>query len=511
MRVAIVGGGAAGLSTALHLAPLVTQGYLCGPIDVYDTGSSDSSKGRDIGVGIWSTALDPFRTSSADSHQLVYQDMTRRGTFIRDVGYRTPSGQWLAESRLDGTIPDLLFLREKDMMAALRKAVHLEEQRGNISMQNGKVGSIYEESTEPWSSKLMIEKKDGADTTTRDYHLIVAADGMDSVLRKTYGGLANERQRLTGTSALPSPLDLPDNNHKTQSEVWGVAAGQEEATGTQDREYTVFRGNSPMSSKEPGLEKSFQTWGEGRSMRFATVPMTYPGSDGTREERQVWFITINDDSISSEPSPEKRKEKLLETFADWHDPIGQLVRSTPPQDILMERAMAHKHCLGPVGNFNGVISQIRRRNATSSGKGPALVFVGDAFMTVDPILAQGFSMGMEGAADLATALEAAVQEPQRPEFSQLSFDPYVLRKELKGRHDKRLKRLICLLRATELVQALGQPKCGTFLGWLSRDILRPLMRLTPIAIKTPIFNYMLKYSLGVAGSGSDDVDANKKD
>jgi hypothetical protein len=62
-----------------------------------------------------------------------------------------------------------------------------------------------------------------------------------------------------------------------------------------------------------------------------------------------------------------------------------------------------------------------------------------------------------------------------------------------------------------LVQALGQPAGGTFLGWLSRDVLRPLMRLTPSAIKTPIFNYMLKYSLGVARTVSDAESVEEKD
>lgn len=75
MRVAIVGGGAAGLSTALHLSPLVEKGLISSPIDVYEKGIKESSShnhktneqesqysgsgsiGRDIGVGLWSTAL----------------------------------------------------------------------------------------------------------------------------------------------------------------------------------------------------------------------------------------------------------------------------------------------------------------------------------------------------------------------------------------------------------------------------------------------------------------------
>jgi hypothetical protein len=76
----------------------------------------------------------------------------------------------------------------------------------------------------------------------------------------------------------------------------------------------------------------------------------------------------------------------------------------------------------------------------------------------------------------------------------------MLRQELKGRHDNRLQRLICLLRATEMVQALGQPTTGTLAGFVTRDVIRPLMRLTPDFIKTPVFNAVLKYSLGLPQS-----------
>jgi hypothetical protein len=200
LRVAVVGGGAAGLSTALHLAPLVAQGLIAGPIDVYD--SNERHHGRDIGVGIWSTALEGFDDDdddkTIDSHRLVYQDMTRVGTFIGKVGYRSPSGAWLAESNLQqqkplssssssarssfSSLPQLLFLRECDMIAALQKAVHLEVQRGNVMLHTGsnyKVKSILEDSsTEPWAAPLVLKGNNNAEAsseiTERDYHLIVA-------------------------------------------------------------------------------------------------------------------------------------------------------------------------------------------------------------------------------------------------------------------------------------------------------------------------------------------------
>lgn len=258
-------------------------------------------------------------------------------------------------------------------------------------------------------------------------------------------------------------------------------------------------------------------------MRFATVPMQYPSAGAKCDnERQVWFITIEDDTINNEPDPVRRRDLLLEAFRDWHDPIRQTVLATPPEDILMERALAHRHCMGPVLNFNSnVVKNLSGRRPPSSGEGPAIVFVGDAMMTVDPILAQGFTMAMEGAALLRTSIENSCIMPEQPQQHQsvqppltpaggntpgssmsekdppLAFDPIRLRRELKARHLRRMDRLICLLRATELVQALGQPSSGNTTGMFNTKILRPLTKLTPDFIKTPIFDAILRYSLGL--------------
>jgi 2-polyprenyl-6-methoxyphenol hydroxylase-like FAD-dependent oxidoreductase len=494
MRIAIVGGGAAGLSSALHLAPLVASGSVEGPIDIYDVPGPQ----RGIGVGIWSTALDPFRASSEESHKFVIEEFNRKGRYLSDVGYRTPNGDWLARSRLGGeNMPDLIFIREMDMLDTLHKAVQLEEERGTVKLYSGtdyQVQSVAEDSSEPWSAGLWI----GTGLTDRDYHLIVAADGMNSTIRKMYGGYVCERSRLTGTAALNAPMDLSDSND-TVVDNWHTT-GQAVATSTQDRNYTVFRGVSHLSNDEIGLNRSFQTWGEGQSMRFATVPLTYPTEDGSggRKEREVWFITIDKDEIIQEPDPAKRRDLLLKEFETWHDPIRQLVEATPPDEILMERALAHKHSMTPVVNFNEIITRIRQTAPPSTGNGPAIAFIGDAYMCVDPILAQGFTFSMEGAALLKTALDASlITTKKKINYLPLDFDPFQLRQELKGRHDGRLQRLICLLRATEMVQALGQPTSGTIIGFMSKHVIRTLMRVTPDIIKTPIFNAVAKYSLGL--------------
>lgn len=228
-------------------------------------------------------------------------------------------------------------------------------------------------------------------------------------------------------------------------------------------------------------------------MRFATVKMGCPTKErlGKPDEKQVWFITIDDNEIVSEPNPQKRKEMLLDAFSKWHQPICEMVEATPADEILAERAMAHRHSVAPVDDMNDLLKRIRGKRPPSSQRGPAMIFIGDAFMTVDPILAQGFSVGMEAAADFPSSIETSCVH-----YENLLFDPYLLRKELKSRHDRRVDRLVCLLRATEIVQALGQPRDGTLTGFLAKRVIRPSMRITPNFVKMAIFNAMLRYSLG---------------
>jgi len=341
-----------------------------------------------------------------------------------------------------------------------------------------RVQDIVQQNPFAWSSQLLLEDDQFSE---RDYHLIIAADGTNSLLRQKYGGYA-QRKRLLNTNFVDTKKD------QAEATSWELDR-QAQATAIEDRKYSVLRGNAPMSNEEIG-GISFQTWGENHSMRFAAVPLVHPSPDG-RVEKQVWFATTSSEEVITENDPEKRKEKLLEAFSTWHDPIAAMIKSTPAEEILIEPAMAHRHSMEPVSNIHSLLSNIHGKSPSSAGPGPAMLFLGDSYMTVDPILAQGFTLAMEGAHALVSSLKSSC-EPTKD--GSMAFDPYRLRQELQDRHDQRNNRLISLLRATEVAQALGQP--SNFVGLLSRFIVRPCMMLTPGFIKTPIFNAMLKYSLG---------------
>ena len=243
LRIAVVGGGAAGMTAALHLSPLVAAGLIHGPIDVYEStavkrikkqqdvntntvtrnntssssGHTESGEhggkqllpgsgalGRDIGVGIWSTAWWPFLKSlqlgmqtsivgdannndgdsnsyddislqlqkekNRQSYQTLLQDLEACGSYVGDVGYRTPNGSWLVKSELnaepyginnlldaennnnnnnnnaddatnnksiDNIDPALLFVREKDLLSCLRNAIKIEQRLGTVKYHSG--------------------------------------------------------------------------------------------------------------------------------------------------------------------------------------------------------------------------------------------------------------------------------------------------------------------------------------------------------------------------------------
>mmetsp|Transcript_8545 Transcript_8545/g.12909 ORF Transcript_8545/g.12909 Transcript_8545/m.12909 type:complete len:660 (+) Transcript_8545:118-2097(+) len=594
LRVAIVGGGAAGMTTALHLSPLVAAGLIQGPIDVYEANNVKTSNksrtsghtisgttteggkqlysgsgalGRHIGVGIWSTAWWPFLRSlekgyndankNRQSYKTLLKDLEACGSYVKDVGYRSPNGSWLVKSQLnaspygiddllhgttesngsksiDNDDPALLFVREKDLLSCLRNAIKIEQKMGTVKYNYGvKVESINAVNGNMGS--LELHPTNGTDSTTTttspQYHLIIAADGLRSSLRSRYAG----HQSIHATS-LGIESSSQDDIENSLENHWEHTRGHREATKVENREYIVFRGNAPKltaaAAGEDGSD-SFQTWGCSKSMRFAAVPFRhadedledddeesnsghYSQTDAFKErqkDEEVWFATINDPvfidaykNSNSTMDAEERKKLLIDAFGSWHNPVKTLIETTPAEDIMYEMALAHKHNASPVFDIKTIMDferwKLNRKNKGNSckvtpiigpGPGPILVFIGDSMMTIDPVLAQGFTMAMESGASIARSIERALSNSP-------AYSPALLRHELGERQVRRERRLLHLLRSTELVQRLAQPNGFAI---FARYFVRPLMKLCPDGIKQGVFNFMIRYSLGLTGGERD--------
>ena len=207
----------------------------------------------------------------------------------------------------------------------------------------------------------------------------------------------------------------------------------------------------------------------------------------------------------------------------------------------MERGVGHKHSVYPVFNLSEIIDyqhqcSLRKKSGSGSasgtttttipsiGPGPILLFSGDAAMTIDPILAQGFTIAMESAADFAKTLELCLTTPIPTSTStnppttssnddydddndEMTIKRSIITQALVDRNQRRYERLLCLLRATTLVQEISQPSSSpssshgstTIPGLISKYVIRPTMMVTPSFMKEAVFSYMIQYSLGLKG------------
>lgn len=614
LRIAIVGGGPAGMTAALHLSPFVAAGLITGPVDVYEqlsitiNNNLDNDKkqvkgggrqgypgsgalGRNVGVGLWSTAWWPFLHSIQDgmaqkndndvvvdhevksitadtaisaavrkekdriSYRKLLHDLEHSGSYIGEVGYRTPNGSWLVESELnsspfgiddllqqqtssqlsqphqtnyDDNDPALLFLRERDLLSCLHTAINVEQELGTIKYHpgmkvegianvDGDFGSLI---LQRCGEKKNADNNDGVTSSITDerYNLIISADGLYSPLRSRFAGYATSTNPHRTVNEWEHMHRISDEGHRV-------------ATMVEERGYIVFRGNAPgfvgTCTDNAGGDgsdrlRSFQTWGENSAMRFAAVP--FITNDGMKKkEVVVWFATISSDIIIPNDGKEKldatqQKALLLEAFGSWHQPIRDLIESTPANEIMYESAIAHRFTANPVFDVARILEfeswqqqqhqqddQMTKSkkdiDRKVNGNGPILVFIGDAMMSIDPVLAQGITIAMESAASIVQSIEHALVHSSSNVDATISssiYNPNLLRKELLARNVRREQRLLYLLRSTELVQQLAQPS-SRFGSILSTWIVRPIVKLCPDVVKVKVFDYYKRYSLGLTG------------
>lgn len=138
------------------------------------------------------------------------------------------------------------------------------------------------------------------------------------------------------------------------------------------RGYSIWRGIAPEVSGAVRGHIS-ETWGTGR--RFGILPMG--------RGRVCWYATRNA-GPSQGDAPGGRKAEVLDLFRDWHAPIGTLIESTDPTDILKNDA--HD-----------------RKPLKSWGEG-LVTLLGDAAHPITPNVGQGACMAIEDGACLAKCL-----------------------------------------------------------------------------------------------------------
>jgi len=211
--------------------------------------------------------------------------------------------------------------------------------------------------------------------------------------------------------------------------------------------YVVFRGNSYLAQ-----HLAFQTWGYDSYMRFAYVP-TRSGS--------VWFATIAKDLIGdiNSGSSSMIKSNLMDAFSSWHAPVVDLIDATPSSSILVEQAFGLDYEAASV-----ILAE--NKNVT---------LIGDAGHCCDPVLAQGFTVAIEDAAQLAYHLR--------------HVEPNDIVGALRTYEKSRKSRIQSLWTTTALVTHLAH------LPWPLGNLRDVSLQLTPDAVKRRIFDFVMRKSI----------------
>jgi 2-polyprenyl-6-methoxyphenol hydroxylase-like FAD-dependent oxidoreductase len=139
--------------------------------------------------------------------------------------------------------------------------------------------------------------------------------------------------------------------------------------------YTCWRGVVKVRGKfDYLLTESTETWG--RKGRFGIVPLS--------KDRIYWFAVVN----AAENDPQIRKygkEELLQYFADYHQPIYQVIEATEEKDIIWNNLSD----LTPLSQYAY----------------DRVLLMGDAAHAMTPNMGQGACQAIEDAAILAMCLK----------------------------------------------------------------------------------------------------------
>lgn len=256
-----------------------------------------------------------------------YEAAVQAGTIPQIGEFRTSDGRVLRKIQFqsilasDSEMPVMITLHRADLHQILRNLV-----RDDVVHLDHKCIGVEED-----DGQVVARFASGKEVSG---DLLVGADGIHSYVRSSLHG--EEDPRFSGV------------------EIW--------------RAVTKF--DHPMLSSDGG----FGAFGNGK--RFGVGPIG--------EDRVYWFASwrVRQGTVGTGSDS---KERLAETFGDWHDPIPALIEATPREALIWDEA-ADRTILDEWGR----------------GK---ITLLGDAAHAALPYMGQGASLAMEDAVWLARYLD----------------------------------------------------------------------------------------------------------
>lgn len=260
----------------------------------------------------------------------------------RSTGIRRPGGQWLVQPEHGPRDGDALVVHREDLHDALMAGLG-----DGIDIRTGVTVTTVRDTPDGRPAV-------GDGRTVWEADLIVAADGVDSVLR-----------------------------HRLAPECSVVPAGR-----------VAWRAVIPWYRAPRLPDDGGGAGGEtlGAGQRFRYVPLGERGAAGGSSRGGIYWTASAPGAARPEP-PATQLALLRRWFAGWHAPIEDLLASTEPDDVI-QHAVAD-------------LRPVPRTFAFPCGPG-GFALLGDAAHAMSPHLSRGACLALEDAAALVAALADAV-------------------------------------------------------------------------------------------------------